>query len=671
MRRRRRNEAVTRRFPLYAIRVASVLGFSAVGFLLARVLRGRPVLTAVTLGLVLASGALARLEEGMNERDVSRRPKAPSRIAVLESLSPSQLRELADRYEVTLPPDARAERIAFLAGELPVSDWQVEAIVQSIIQRRGRNRAGKYYPNEPPHEDEGARVVQARRLFKKGYRLESDTFGFTSKIWSESENEDLVAAQQQAPVKIGYDSKSRRKWWMYRGRFYWAYRRYAPPDSAGAEARHEADLEQKIRRVAWRDEVRTGKLPTLVDDPRVLRRHPREREKASSQLDWQQAEKSAVLNEEQEQQVTRSEQPWQDEFDRYLIESIQQHGVFWAKPFWPRIKGMVQRAMRDYPLHGDDFGPENRWLGEERDERRERITQSMMWLQNRYTCWRLAQRRAGQLPAAMRAYRRKLSEQRQYHQCLICGWTFRPCDLPDYLYLEGEDGTDFCHTCLMEMVYPCQEEGHRVHRPASKSLMRDAVSTLVGMMGFVPSQDFRSVDTLRRVQRARRPEVVMHLWKMRTAEEYKSQFGSWLKALIAAEVLTDDCYPTGIGTRCVARDGHECLSLEERQIDDWLYEAGIPHAIEPPYPWHRELNPHGLRRADWEVNGVFIEYWGLVGDREYDRRMRAKRRLAEGSDIALIEIYPDDLYHLEQKLGSMRAMSDSKGGAREQGTNRV
>jgi Na+/citrate or Na+/malate symporter len=61
MRRRRRNEAVTRRFPLYAIRVASVLGFSAVGFLLARVLRGRPVLTAVTLGLVLASGALERL----------------------------------------------------------------------------------------------------------------------------------------------------------------------------------------------------------------------------------------------------------------------------------------------------------------------------------------------------------------------------------------------------------------------------------------------------------------------------------------------------------------------------------------------------------------------------------------------------------------------------------
>jgi hypothetical protein len=158
---------------------------------------------------------------------------------------------------------------------------------------------------------------------------------------------------------------------------------------------------------------------------------------------------------------------------------------------------------------------------------------------------------------------------------------------------------------------------------------------------------------------------------MRSPEEYKRKFGSWLEALIAAGVLTEDCYPTGRGTRCLARDGHECRSLEERQIDNWLHEAGIPHVTEPSYPYHPELNPDGLRRADWEANSVFIEYWGLAGDREYDKRMRTKRRLAEETDIVLIEICPDDLYDLTQKLGSLRETTDSKDREPKQRRNRV
>jgi hypothetical protein len=150
------------------------------------------------------------------------------------------------------------------------------------------------------------------------------------------------------------------------------------------------------------------------------------------------------------------------------------------------------------------------------------------------------------------------------------------------------------------------------------------------------------------------------MWRMRSAEEYKSKFGSWLGALVAAGVLTDDCYPTGIGTRCLARDGHECRSLEERQIDDWLYAAGIPHKTEPLYPHHPELNPDQRSRADWVVNGVFIEYWGLAGNREYDRRMRTKRKLAKASGIPLIEIYPHDLPDLRQKLDSLGATAGSQ-----------
>jgi len=51
---------------------------------------------------------------------------------------------------------------------------------------------------------------------------------------------------------------------------------------------------------------------------------------------------------------------------------------------------------------------------------------------------------------------------------------------------------------------------------------------------------------------------------------------------------------------------------------------------------------------------VFIEYWGLFGDREYDKRMQVKRKLAKEAGKVLIEVYPSDLYNLSQKLDCLR-----------------
>lgn len=414
------------------------------------------------------------------------------------------------------------------------------------------------------------------------------------------------------------------------------------------------DSLQRMSFFAWQDGLRTGAVPTMVDDVSILGRHPMEREKRVFVLDPRSPERSPMWTSERRERMEVCSQFWNDEFDQLLISSIGRDGVFWAKRFWDLIKLDVRRLVRKHPLREDLFDPENRWLGQEWKGERRRWSPSTIWSEIGATFQLYACKRASQLPEAVLAYSRRLSEQGSYQRCLICGWVFRPCDLPDYLYLGEEDSADFCHTCLMRM-FSMDQRGHRVKRfYARKSSMRNALLQLVELMGFVPPQDFRRIDTLRRVPRERRAEVILHLWKMRSAREYKEKFGSWLEALVAAEVLDDGCYPTGKGTRCLARDGHECRSLEERQIDDWLCDEGIPHTIEPPYPYHSELNPNERSRADWEVEGVFIEYWGLVGDREYDRRMRVKRELAEKSDIVLIEIYPDDLYDLSQKLGRFK-----------------
>lgn len=43
------------------------------------------------------------------------------------------------------------------------------------------------------------------------------------------------------------------------------------------------------------------------------------------------------------------------------------------------------------------------------------------------------------------------------------------------------------------------------------------------------------------------------------------------------------------------------------------------------------------------MGGSFIEFFGLVGNRDYDERIREKRVLAEQHGIDLIEVYPKDM----------------------------
>jgi len=138
------------------------------------------------------------------------------------------------------------------------------------------------------------------------------------------------------------------------------------------------------------------------------------------------------------------------------------------------------------------------------------------------------------------------------------------------------------------------------------------------------------------------------LVRIRPADDYKVEFGSYLKAIIAAGVLTDDTLKTPYGTRCLALDGHECHSLAERTIDDWLHQAGIPHEREPLYPHHPKYNPNDRMRADWLVRDTFVEYLGLVGVLNYDEKTMTKQLIAREAGIRLICIKAADLESSER-----------------------
>ena len=117
-----------------------------------------------------------------------------------------------------------------------------------------------------------------------------------------------------------------------------------------------------------------------------------------------------------------------------------------------------------------------------------------------------------------------------------------------------------------------------------------------------------------------------------------------------AGCLPDGTVPSGRGIKCVATDGHECGSLDEKTIDDLLSSHDIAHEKEPYYPSHSVLNPNKKRRADWKVGDIFIEYFGLAGDTTYDQKTGEKLQLAAECGLQLIALFPEDLIDLDASL---------------------
>ena len=121
---------------------------------------------------------------------------------------------------------------------------------------------------------------------------------------------------------------------------------------------------------------------------------------------------------------------------------------------------------------------------------------------------------------------------------------------------------------------------------------------------------------------------------------------------MAAQILEGDVLKTSFGYRCIAQDGHECYSLSEKIIDDWLYHHNVAHEKEVLYPSDEILNDTGLR-ADWRVKDVLIEFAGLLVDPIYAAKIDRKKKLCEKFSIDLIILEPEDIGNLEDNLSKI------------------
>ncbi len=237
-------------------------------------------------------------------------------------------------------------------------------------------------------------------------------------------------------------------------------------------------------------------------------------------------------------------------------------------------------------------------------------------------------------------------------KCPLCGEYFQEDSLPFPLVKRlGIEHLDFCSPCLKDRLF--QGTGSD---SATKPAIIAFLNQLTAVLERVPAQGVgEGMDDLIDLPFDKRLELLRLLKDKPSLKRVKEIFGSWLKALIEAGVLIDGTRETPRGTQTIALDGHTCLSLGEKTIDDYLHRRGIAHHREPKYP---ESN----YRADFLVGDVFIEYFGLAGDSAYDVRAKEKMRLCQAHGIKLIALYPKDLIttaKLEKLLSELEQQTNA------------
>jgi hypothetical protein len=133
-------------------------------------------------------------------------------------------------------------------------------------------------------------------------------------------------------------------------------------------------------------------------------------------------------------------------------------------------------------------------------------------------------------------------------------------------------------------------------------------------------------------------------WKYSTmGADRKSR--AWTDWLAVAGLLTEGVRRSR-GITVMAKDGHLCRSLLERQVDDYLYDHGIDHEVEPDYPYDVDDNTTGYR-ADWKLpDGTFVEALGFTLDATYMAKVERKLQLAQRLGIPVVTVTHADLTRL-------------------------
>jgi hypothetical protein len=100
------------------------------------------------------------------------------------------------------------------------------------------------------------------------------------------------------------------------------------------------------------------------------------------------------------------------------------------------------------------------------------------------------------------------------------------------------------------------------------------------------------------------------------------------------------------------KDGHYVRSKAEMTIDDSLYLWGIAHAYEKKLPNTTDdaYSDFHIPSGNGRPKAVYIEYWGLENDEQYNQRKNKKIEIYNQLGLSLIQLNDADIKNIEDSL---------------------
>jgi hypothetical protein len=219
--------------------------------------------------------------------------------------------------------------------------------------------------------------------------------------------------------------------------------------------------------------------------------------------------------------------------------------------------------------------------------------------------------------------------------CMVCNRHFTLLDRwragAEETHLSEEFFDNLCLKCpIVSNGFTALRSVSKRILPLDESLFREAMQEYIDACGFVPMEPISPYDEalLQRIDKKNFVRFVK-AWGGLGPETEGHGNESWLLTLLGLGVFPGEVIKTARGYMCVAEDGAHCRSLDEKIIDDLLSRLQIKHRHEPNYPYDKQFNRNQMRRADWKVGDVYVEFFGMMSETEYAEKASQKQMLAE------------------------------------------
>ena len=243
-------------------------------------------------------------------------------------------------------------------------------------------------------------------------------------------------------------------------------------------------------------------------------------------------------------------------------------------------------------------------------------------------------------------------------KCIICNSDFFPQSNNEWV---NRVPPVFCDICLTMGFSASTDFNKRLGftMEERKENYREGIKIYSEYFGFIPPVGYQKRKVIQQLNQSRISlDELVYAMKVSSllpwTETVKVMFGSWAHLLEESGLLSERQRGFG-GHQSIASDGHLCLSMGERAICEFLTKNEVKHEKEPSYPFDEKLNPNNLLRGDFLINGLIIEFAGMMNNPDYAAKMKIKEKLAASHKIHWLKLENsklDDLYEMLDLINS-------------------